>query len=211
NSRSDNHPNAAGNCLMVTKTTYRSYMKAADCSQRAKVICQVIPKEIGFRSIFGRDNLFFSAENSISPKSTWQEARDFCSSLQPPNNNFDHVDLAVLGVSHVLDQGLLKVIAQHGNTSTWLGGRHIAYGNDSVSWIDGRSVEDMSYFLHQDHSTSLVESYPYYDVYTYASVTSVNGHARSTLKFCCTDFSCYANHHADRCPTELNFVCQAYA
>ncbi|CAL4146060.1 unnamed protein product, partial [Meganyctiphanes norvegica] len=110
----DGHPSSAGDCLMVKKEMHRSYVLAADCSQRSKVICQIIPKEIGFRTI-GKDSFYFSTENNFTPENTWQEARDICLSLQPPNN-FDHVDLAVLGLNHELDQDLLQVIAEQGNT-----------------------------------------------------------------------------------------------
>ncbi|CAL4066447.1 unnamed protein product [Meganyctiphanes norvegica] len=110
-SRDYNHPTSESDCLMITKSEYRSYVKAAPCSQHSKVICQIIPKDIGFRTI-GRDKFFFSSENDVAPKATWQVARDYCLSLQPPNS-FDTVDLAVLGLSRELDQELLKIIALH--------------------------------------------------------------------------------------------------
>ncbi|CAL4065711.1 unnamed protein product, partial [Meganyctiphanes norvegica] len=202
----NNQPNIhGGECLMVSKKNYRSYVEAANCSRRRKIICQIIPKEIGFRSI-GKSSFYFSSENNITPNKTWQEARDFCMSLQPPKN-FDHADLAVLGLNRAPDQELLKVIAQQGD-DVWLGGHYHRHKDDygryvgGFIWIDGRSIEPTSYFWHTDSSASERSHSNYF---AYATVTSTNGHARSYLK------DCYYRSSYDRnCPRGVHFVCQAF-
>ncbi|CAL4059513.1 unnamed protein product, partial [Meganyctiphanes norvegica] len=208
----ENQPSTDDNCLSVSKSYYSSnryYVRAADCHQPKKIICQLIPK--GFRTIVN-GSFYFSYKNNITPKKTWQEARDFCISLQPPKN-FDHVDLAVLGLKIGTDQELLKEIAQQGD-DVWLGGHFVSDEDDGLIWIDGRSIDQTSYFWHSDISGKPADDSAYYITdtsyfyYSYATVTSTNGHARSSLKYCYTGTD--TRGRGKDCSYGLHFVCQAF-
>ncbi|CAL4144024.1 unnamed protein product [Meganyctiphanes norvegica] len=145
-------PNDIGNkCLMadVHNSSYyhRAYLYDSSCDTPMKFICQEgnIQCPSGFLQI-GSYCYFKSWTNGV-PNLGWEEARDFCRSLDV-HEDFT-VDLAIMDLDDQDDYQLIANIVSQEDADgfIWIGAtEEDELIEDNFKWIDGRDLSEYSYY-----------------------------------------------------------------
>ncbi|CAL4086642.1 unnamed protein product [Meganyctiphanes norvegica] len=116
----------------------RSYLYNHDCSDSLTFICQV-----GCPEAFQRigNHCYMQSEDFGIPHLTWQEARDYCTSLSVPEGY--HADLAILGLPDQDDYLFMDIFVTNAPRQ-WLGA--FLESECHYKWIDGRELSSQSIY-----------------------------------------------------------------
>ncbi|CAL4247784.1 unnamed protein product, partial [Meganyctiphanes norvegica] len=145
-------PNEVGNnCTAAQRNTHndtlttviRSYIYDHNCNDSINFICQKIKCPADFIKI--GNYCYLQSWNYGLPELSWQDARDYCLSLDVHEGFYG--DLAVLGLEGQHDYQLMNYIMVNNVNHPWIGA---SLSNEcSYQWIDGRELPlESSYWIY---------------------------------------------------------------